>query len=128
MTQSLPSTYQEARWADDMDPNGAETDSDLESLIQDVFHILSEVLGSNLADPDDGVGLGDSLSGTSDALLAKAALVDAQLGNVTRITGSQTTIGQQAEGSWLVTVQVVASGSVVPLNFVIGPNGLTGPQ
>jgi hypothetical protein len=128
MTQGLPRTYATARWLDDLDPNGAETASDLESLEQDCLHVLSEVLGSNLADPDGGVGLSEVLSGTTADMLAKVALIDPQLEADPRITSSLSTATQQPDGTWLVSVELVVSGSVVSLPFVLGPGGLSGPQ
>jgi hypothetical protein len=125
MTLSLRRTYQELRWADDMDPSAAETASDLESLEQDVLHIISERLGSNLADPQSGVGAVDYLSGTSAELAGMPAIIDTQLANVSRIASSQTTLTLQADGSYLITVAVTVGADIATLQFALGPNGLT---
>lgn len=121
----LPKTIPELRWGDDMDPNAAETDSDLESLEQDVMHLLKETLGSNLADQDSGCGVEEFLSGTSTDLANLPALVDAQLANVDRLTGSQTTLTQQSDGTWLLLVLCAVGGETVPVQFALGPGGLS---
>lgn len=122
---SLVRTYQEARWTDDLDPSGAETSSDLESLEQDVMHVLEENLGSNLADPQKGVGVANYLSGTSVQFAQLPAIIDSQLAQVTRIDNSHTTIQQQPDGSLLVLVNLTVAGAVVALQFLLGPNGLS---
>jgi|HubBroStandDraft_6_1064221.scaffolds.fasta_scaffold88330_2 hypothetical protein len=124
-TPPLPRTYQEARWLDDLDPSGAETASDLESLEQDVYHIIKQVLGTNLADMQKGVGAFNYLNGTSVQLRAMPGIIDAQLAQVTRITTSQSSVMQQANGAWLVSVVVEVGAQVLNLQYVLGPNGLS---
>jgi hypothetical protein len=125
----LPKSYGTIRWGTDMDPGGVDTASDLESLEQDVLHILQQTLGSNLADPNKGVGIGDNLSGNLPALQAKVALIDSQLADVSRISSSQSSLGaQNPDGSWPITVVVVVGSEVVSLEYALGPNGLSGPQ
>lgn len=121
----LKRTYQEARWALDLDASGAETDSDLESLENDVLHMLMQDLGSNLADPDKGVGVFNFLSGTSDQLEALPAVVDAQLAQDPRISNSQTTLATNADGSFSLVVTVTVGNDVVDLQYAVGPNGIT---
>ena len=129
MSLALPKTYKTVRWSADLDAGGVDTASDLESLEQDVLHILQETLGSNLADPDKGCGAQDYLSGTLGQLQQLPGLIDAQLGDVTRITSSQSTLlPQLPDGSWVVQVNIVVAGSVYELQFAIGPGGVTGPQ
>jgi hypothetical protein len=125
MTQPLPRSYQEILWGDDMDPGGRETDSDLASLEQDILHILSETLGSNLDDPNRGIGAVGYLSGTSQALEAMPALMDAQLLDEPRITSCRTSIVQQSDGSFLIQPEILVAGQVVNLNYKLGPDGLT---
>lgn len=120
----LKRTYQEARWGIDLDPSGAETDSDLESLENDVLHILMQTLGSNLADPDKGVGVFEYLSGTTIQLEALPAIVDAQLAQVSRIASSTTTLAQQSDGSFTLVSSITVGTDVVDLQFAIGPNGI----
>lgn len=118
-------SYQELRWGDDMDPSAAETDTDLESLVQDVLHIIAEQLASNIADPDSGVGVVNYLSGTNVNLATLPGIIDAQLSNVSRISSSATTITLQADGTYLILVAVQYADSVVNLPFTVGPNGVT---
>ena len=124
MTQGLVRSYQELRWTDDMDQSAAETASDLESLEQDVLHILGEVLASNLADPNSGCGVVGYLSGSSLQLGGLPAIIDAQLANVTRITASSTTLTQDEKGTWHIGVLVKVGADVVNLQFIVGPGGL----
>jgi hypothetical protein len=121
----LAKTYQTIRWGVDMDPSAADTDSDLESLEQDVLHIIVEVQGSNLADPQNGIGADGYLSGTSAQLAAMPALIDAQLASVDRITSSHTTIQQLADLTWLILVAVEVGTNVVDLQFALGPSGVS---
>jgi hypothetical protein len=53
------------------------------------------------------------------------AQIDAQLLDDARITSSQSTLAQQSDGTWLVQVALVVAGSVLSLNFQLGPSGLT---
>lgn len=120
MTQPaiLPLTYPDAVCVDDVDPNGNETLSDLQTLAQDVYHLLLEVPGSNLDDPTRGIGVVGYLSGTSVNLLTLPSLIDGQLAKDDRIDSSQTTVVQNADLSYTITIQLVASGAVVPLSYL----------
>ncbi len=51
----------------DLDPYGRELNDPLQELWQDLLHRLLEAPGSNLDDPDRGVGLEDMLSQGFDA-------------------------------------------------------------
>jgi hypothetical protein len=121
---NLPRTYAEPKWLEDLDPTGAETASDLESLEQDVMHIIAQTLGSNVADPDKGIGAVNYLSGTSAALAQMPQVLDAQLSNVLRLSGSKTTLTQAADGTWQVQVRCAVGGQVVNFNYALGPGGV----
>ncbi len=128
MTQPLPKTYSEARWLNDLDPSGAETDSDLESLEQDVFHVIVQTLGSNVADPHKGVGALNYLSGPTTKLAGMPAIIDAQLKSMTRITSSKTTLAPVPGSnppSYIVQVAAVVAAQVMNFNFQLGPTGLS---
>jgi hypothetical protein len=133
-TFGLQRTYQEIRWTDDMDASAAETDSDLESLQQDVLHILMEVLGTNIADQDKGLGLLTLLSGPSTILLASGPLCDAQLSRVSRLSSSHTTITatsdptQQPGVSYVINVSCQVQSDIINLQFVLNQNGLSVPS
>jgi hypothetical protein len=125
MTQALPRTYQELLWLDDLDPGARETASDLDSLEQDVLHIISEELGSNLDDPNRGVGAVGYLGGTAQMLQQLGPILDAQLADDPRITNSHTTTLQQSDGTWIIRCEILVSGEIVALQFKLGPDGLT---
>lgn len=125
MTQPLPKTYAELRWLDDMDPQGAETASDLESLEQDVLHVLKERLASNLDDPNRGLGVEDYLGSTEDKLATLAHEIDTQLAEDSRLTSVQTTVTKDSTGTINIHVTCDVAGQVVEFNFTVGPNGLS---
>lgn len=121
---ALPKTYGTIRWGEDMDPNGADTDSDLESLEQDCLHVITELYGSNAADPNSGCGAATLLNGTFDQLQTLCGLIDTQLPEDPRVTSSQSTLTTEDDGSYLITVVIQAGAQVFTLNFIPGPNGL----
>jgi hypothetical protein len=102
---------------DDLDPSGSETTSDLQGLAQDVYHLLLQVLGSNLDAPTLGIGVKNLLSASSLKLAAAASIVDSQLRKDTRIQGSQTTVVQNSDGPYAINIVIVASGTVLPLSY-----------
>ena len=95
MTQGLPRSYRDPVWLDDLDPSGRETDSDYASLVQDVLHVLSEKLASNLADPTKGADVQGYLNGTTDDLAGLPSIIDTQLGEMTRVSSSKTTLAPE---------------------------------
>ena len=109
----------------DFDPFGRETTSDLQTLSQDVLHVLMEVLNSNLDDPNRGLGVMGYLNGTLSDLQLLPAKIDQQLLDDDRITSSETTISDvQPDGSYLISIQIVVNGQVWPLNYNLSPSGL----
>ena len=121
---NLPRTYQEPVWTDDLDPNGRETSSDLESLEQDVMHVIGERLGSNSADPQKGAGALQMLNGSTANIEQLPHVIDAQLAQFTRITASQTTLTVEDDGSFFVAVTIAVAGQVVNFQYKVGPNGV----
>jgi hypothetical protein len=107
-----------------MDPNGADTASDLESLEQDCLHVITELRGSNAADPDSGCGAATLLNGTAGQLQSLCGLIDSQLPEDPRVTSSQSTLTTEDDGSYLITVVVQAGAQAFTLTFNPGPNGL----
>jgi hypothetical protein len=114
---TLPLTYHDLVCVDDLDPLGRETQSDLETLEQDVLHILEEVLGSNLDDPNRGVGLLSILSGNTTILTNMAATIDGQLTKDTRIDASSTAVTNTGPNAFSVVVTVSVAGSVIGLYY-----------
>ena len=109
----------DAVWSDDMDPNGNETTSDAQALAQDVYHILLETLGSNLDDLNRGIGVQGFASAQSGLLVNLPAIVDSQLRKDTRIDASKTTITTSSTSplAFSMSVEIVASGTVIPLGY-----------
>lgn len=128
--EALPLTYPDLVCVEDLDPFAAETMSDLENLVQDVFHILIEEPGSNPDDETRGVGIDNLLSGTAKDLIIAASSIDAQLERDDRIDSSTTTVTElnagndQAGAIYEITVELVVDGSVIPLSYSYGASGL----
>lgn len=103
---------------DDLAASGAETTSDLQALAQDIYHLLIETPGSNLADPTGGLGLNVLLSGTTIAAQAVLATIDPMIGRDPRVDTSTTTATFATDGS-LVGAQIVVLpiGSLLPIQF-----------
>jgi hypothetical protein len=111
----------DAVWMDDIDPNGSETTSDLQSLTQDCYHVLWESLGANLDDPNRGVGVENALSNSSTDILAMPSNVDRQMELDTRVAKSVTTVTQTGPLSWFLNNQIYPVGSVMPITFTASP-------
>jgi hypothetical protein len=105
---------------EDLDPNGNETTSDAQALSQDIFHILLEVYGSNLDDLARGIGVEGWLSANSDKIEALPSIIDSQLRKDTRITSSKSKliVLGTSPPSYQINIELVASGSVIPLAFL----------
>jgi len=113
----LPLTYPDLAAEVDLDANAAETTSDLQTLKQDVLHILEEPAGSNLDDPDRGIGLVQLLSGSTIPLTAIPGIIDGQLVKDDRIDASKTALTQEADSSFVLDIQVSVAGTVVGLGY-----------
>jgi hypothetical protein len=116
---SLPLTVSDLVCEFDLDPLGGETTSDLQSLGQDILHILLEAPGTNPDDPDRGIGVEGMLSGTNVNLTNSATIIDSQLRKDDRIQSSKTTLTVDANGVYTLNLQVLPIGAVLPqsLNF-----------
>lgn len=111
---------------DDLDPGGAETTSDLQSLGQDIYHVFLEAPGSNLDDPTRGVGVEGLLSGSTDDLKRNVQTIDRQLELDSRVAKSTTTLTNPATGEFDCNTVVEPIGSVLPLQYTY--NSKTGLQ
>lgn len=128
MTQSalLPLTVSDLVCFDDVDAGGAETTSDLQTLIQDVYHVLIEKRGSNIDDPTRGADVEGKLSGTSSDLVTIAQEIESELQKDDRITSCQAAVsfltpGSSApdgtllpNGGWLLEVDIQPASSIAP--------------
>jgi hypothetical protein len=102
----------------DMDVVATETISELQNLQQDLTNRLTEVPGSNLdfGSPNArGVGIMNYLSGTTEQLAGLPACIDAEFVQDPRVTGSQTSLVQQADGSYLISTQLTTVAGVFGL-------------
>lgn len=127
-TPTLPLTYTDGVCFDDVDGFGRETTSDLENLVQDVFHILDEDPGSNPDDINRGIGVYGMLSGSSVDLAKVASRVDRELAKDDRIDSSKTTIAVTAgqPNAYTMNLRIVVDGTVVGLSFAFDAvNGLS---
>lgn len=122
----LPLTVSDLVCVDDLDAFGGETQSDLETLAQDVYHLLLERKSSNLDDPTRGIGAEGLLSGSADALAAAPSIIDSQLRKDTRIQASKTTLSQGSDGSYLLAIAIQPVGSLVPLPLKFSYSKATG--
>lgn len=115
----LPLTYPDLVCLEDVDPLGRETTSDLQNLIQDVQHVIEEDLGSNLDDPQRGVGIRNYLSGTQDDLAALPGVIKNQLLRDARIDTCAVSITAPTSAGfvWVIAVDIGVGASVIPLQF-----------
>lgn len=114
---TLPLTVPDVVCILDVDPNDAETTSDLQTLEQDVFHMLIETLGSNIDDPTRGIGVEELLSGTVAEAQKAPARVDQQLAQDDRIDSSTTSLDLQPDGSYILALEVRVGGQVLGLSY-----------
>lgn len=99
------------RWYDDLDVTGNDVANDTESLEQDCYHVIIEDPGSNLADPDSGLGVANALSGTADPALA--SLAEAQLAADERVGGVEASSGFDGAGKETLDVSIEANPDYV---------------
>lgn len=117
MSQGLPLTYRDLVCLQDLDPFAKETQSDLETLSQDVLHILLEVLGSNLDDQDRGLGVVTLLSGTQTNLAAVSSDAATQLTKDPRIDSATVNITQTNTEAFTLQITISVAGSVLGLSY-----------
>jgi hypothetical protein len=115
----LPLTYPDILCGNDVDPLGQETTSDLQNLMQDIQHVLQQDLGSNLDDPNRGVGIYNYLSGTNIDLQSLAGNIKSNLIDDPRIDSVSVNVQAQSSGiyAYIIYVDIGVSGTVLPLSF-----------
>lgn len=124
--QTLPLTVPDVVCMLDVDPGAAETTTDLETLEQDVFHILIETLGSNPDDPNRGVGVEELLSGKLDDVQKLGPRCEQQLLEDDRIDTCKATLTEQSDGSFLLHLTIGVDGQVLGLSYAYSATaGLT---
>lgn len=98
----------ELRCYEDLDSFGAETTDELEDLAQDLYHRLIEERGSNIDDPDRGLGIEDLLSGVLDPSLKY--LVEHELRRDVRVEAVEATLTEGSTvGSYRIDIKVQAN-------------------
>jgi len=123
----LPQTYADVVCWDDLDPLARETASDLETLEQDVYHLLLELPGTNLDDIDRGIGVDEVLSGTLADALKLPAKIDAQISQDPWVTACTSSIQQEADGSFTLKILIQVGPNVIPVNFTWTQGGGLAP-
>lgn len=96
---------------EDLDLFGTELDDPLEELRQDLFHRMIEAPGSNLDDPDRGLGLLDMLSGVFDPGLANR--IEAECLKDDRVEAAKCTLEDLGQGSFRATLEIEANGEAM---------------
>lgn len=89
---------------EDLDQFGTDIDDPIAELEQDVFHILIETPGSNIDDPDRGLGLEDALSGEYDP--KHPALIAAGLEKDPRIDAARCVITPREGGEYEIDISI----------------------
>jgi hypothetical protein len=123
----LPLTVADLVCIEDLDANGAETTSDMQTLVQDVYHVVIEKIGSNIDDIARGIGAENLLSGDSNALLNLAQVVESQLGEDDRIAGVTATVSQILPGGTLPDATLLPEGGFL-LEIDIDPAASIAPS
>lgn len=94
----------DVRWYDDLDLFGSDVADDSEALQQDCYHVILEDPGSNLQDPDSGLGVENSLSGVADPALA--SLAEQQIAADERVAGVSATLTDNGAGTVTLDVAI----------------------
>ncbi len=117
MPTALPFTYPDIVCENDCDPFMRETTSDLQNLIQDVLHVLRELPGSNPDDPTRGVGVELYLGGTVDTFNSLVSTIERQLIQDSRITSCSCAVTSNADGTYLLRIDLGVGADIIPLSF-----------
>lgn len=140
MASPLPLTAPDVVCFDDLDLLGTETASDLETLEQDVYHVLIEVPGSNPDDVSRGCGVESILSGPSTRLDGLTTKIESQLRKDDRIDDARAMLTKLPPGStlpdgttlpdggYLLGIEIVSGASVLGLSYSFTSDGGLAPQ
>lgn len=117
MAASLPLTYADCVCELDVDAFARETTSDLQNLEQDLLHVLMQELGSNLDDPDRGVGIVSLLSGSTLDLPRVARRIEIEFVKDDRVATCTATLSTQSDGSVRIDIAVGVGIAVLGLAY-----------
>ncbi len=112
---------------DDLNSFGLETTSSIQELEQDLFHRLIEPPGSNVDDPNRGLGVEDALSGAIDRTLG--ARIEAEFRKDSRVydvraTVTEITSGGNQGASFRIDIDVTADAGTLNLPLTLDALGL----
>jgi hypothetical protein len=129
MTQpaTLPLTYTDCVCLDDVDLFASETTSDLQNLLQDLYHLLVELPGSNPDDENRGIGIDQYLSGTEAQLRTLPGVIEEQFTSDGRVTTCSARVQAQSSGPFpfIIAIDAEISGQVIGLQYGYAqPGGL----
>lgn len=111
-------------WLSDMDPFGAETQSDRDELIQDSLHVIEQDLGSNLDDLTRGLGIASILSRPAAAGIATSA--STELAKDDRVQRCDATITTDDQGNQTLNVTIYTNDDILELPAVaVGTSNVT---
>lgn len=113
----LPLTAADGLCVLDVDPMGGETTSDLANLIQDCYHRLLELPGSNIDDPALGIGVDLYLSGTVTDFMALQQKIPQQLLEDDRVSTCTAKIAQEPDSSYTIDLEVGVASGVLGLSY-----------
>lgn len=111
----------EIRCFEDMDQFGGETVDELEDLTQDLYHRLIEPRGSNIDDPERGLGIEEMLSGAIDGSLKSK--IEIELARDPRVVAVAAAITEIEAGSYRVAIDVAVDEGELGLVLDINPDG-----
>lgn len=121
---ALPLTAPDIVCLDDMDPFADDTASDLETLEQDVLHMLIEDAGSNPDDPDRGIGIETLLGGTTVDLNTAINRINTGLQQDDRITKASASVTLDVDGvTYLIAIAIEVNKTLVTFNYKLSPTG-----
>ena len=113
----------------DLDAYGRELNSPLDELYQDLVHRLLETRGTNIDDPDRGVGLRDLLSAGYNPENGATQLIKAPIETDFRKDDRVQDVSASAlvnlDGSIAVAIQVVANGTTMNIDVTFAGGTLT---
>lgn len=114
----------------DMNEFDRELDDPLEELEQDLYHRLVEPPGSNIDDPDRGVGVEDELSGFADPSLQRRIETDFERDDRVaacraRITKPDASASEQQGVIYRIEIEVeTVNGATIGVVYDFDGNGL----
>lgn len=96
---------------EDLDLFGRECDSELEALDQDLVHRTLEKAGSNVDDPDRGLGLRDRLSGPVEPGFRQIA--EQEYRKDRRVDAARAYVDQEGTENFVLRYEIEASGETI---------------